>query len=105
MSRVRYREEPGWELGLRAQMQDDLIERAEVASAHVHRIQEGKFMARKGVRPVRVTVAATGEVRVENTKGGWHLQEFGSTRNIVQAPLRRGTIAAGLTFVPHPPPA
>ncbi len=100
----RYRVEPGWEKKLRAQAVPDMVKRAEIVAGHVHRIQEGRFMARKGVWPV-IQVAVVGdEVRVINTKAGWHLQEFGSVRNHVQAPLRRGVIEAGLRFSPSPPP-
>ena len=101
---VRYREEPGWEAELRAQALPEMVERAHVVAAHVDGIQEGRFMARRGRRAVDVVVVR-GEARVRNTKAGWHLQEFGSVNSVVQGPLRRGTIAAGLAFAPHPPPA
>lgn len=99
---MRYRAAPGWEDELRQQAIPDMAKRAEHVAANVHRIQEGGFMGRKGSRPVVVVKSSLG-VRVVNTKHGWHLQEFGSTRNVVQAPLRRGVIAAGLRFSPAPP--
>lgn len=80
-----------------------MVATAEIVAGHVDRIQEGKFMARRGKRPIQVSVVGS-EVRVVNTKAGWHLQEFGSARNHVQAPLRRGVLAAGLRFSPSPPP-
>lgn len=100
---MRYRPAPGWEPKLAAQAHDDMAKRARTVATHVDRIQEGKFMGRRGTRPIQVVTV--GDVRVVNTKHGWHLQEFGSTRNVVQAPLRRGVLAAGLRFLPHPPPA
>jgi hypothetical protein len=103
MNGVRYRAEPGWEKKLREQALPDMGKRAEIVATHVDRIQEGRFMGRKGTRPIVVVKSPLG-VRVVNTKHGWHLQEFGSTRNLVQAPLRRGVIAAGLRFSPAPAP-
>ena len=100
---IRYRAEPGWEEKLRAQALPDMTKRAEIVAAHVNRTQEGKFMAQKGIWPVVVRVRH-GRVFVYNTKRGWHLQEFGSTRNVIQAPLRRGVLEAGLRFSPAPPP-
>jgi len=100
---ARYRPAAGWEEGLREQAIPDMARRAEVVAGHVRRIQEGKFMAQRGVSPIRVRVVR-GRVSVYNTKRGWHLQEFGSRNNVLQAPLRRGVLAAGLKFSPAPPP-
>lgn len=100
---TRYRAAAGWEDGLREQALPDMAKRAEIVAGHVNRIQEGKFMGRKRTRPIVVVKSPLG-VRVVNTKHGWHLQEFGSVRNVVQAPLRRGVLAAGLRFSPAPPP-
>jgi hypothetical protein len=100
---MRYRAAGGWEEGLRKQAIPDMAKRAEIVAANVHRIQEGKFMAQRGVSPVRVRVVR-GRVFVYNTKRGWHLQEFGSVNNALQAPLRRGVITAGLRFSPAPRP-
>jgi hypothetical protein len=103
VSRVRYRAAAGWEDGLREQALPDMVKRAEIVASNVNRIQEGRFMAQKKTWPVVVRVRH-GQALVYNTKHGWHLQEFGSVNNVVQAPLRRGVIAAGLRFSPAPPP-
>lgn len=100
---MRYRAAAGWEDGLREQALPHMVKRAEIVAGHVDRIQEGKFMAQRGTRPVVVRVRH-GKALVYNTKRGWHLQEFGSTRNVIQAPLRRGVAAAGLRFSPAPAP-
>lgn len=40
--------------------------------------------------------------RVHSLDVMWHLSEYGSVNNSAYAPLRRGVIAAGLTFEPAP---
>jgi hypothetical protein len=101
VSRVRYRAEPGWEEQLRAQptMVKSMNGRAKVVAKTA-----------KAIAPVDETgdykrlIYASGP-RVYAHDFAWHWVEFGSVHNAAKAPLRRGTIAAGLTFIPHPPPA
>lgn len=54
-------------------------------------------MPRPGRRRVEV-VEQDGKVYIVNTNYGAHLEEFGTARSPVYAPLRRGARAAGLTL-------
>lgn len=97
---MRYREEPGWEEGLRAQplFQKGMNDRAKTVAK-----------ISKSIAPVDETgdykrlIYASGN-RVYAHDFAWHWVEFGSIHNVPKAPLRRGVLAAGLTFIPHPRP-
>ena len=100
MSRVRYRAEPGWKKGLMAQpeMAEGMNDRAK----RVAKIVEG-------IAPVGPTgdykrlIYAYGD-KVYAHDFAWHWVEFGSVNNRPKGPLRRGVVAAGLRFEPHPKP-
>lgn len=104
---TRYRAEPGWDEKLRAQpaMRDGMSDRAKIVAKHVRvAAPVGPPQDDPRHRHYKALVHPAG-ARVVAYSYRWHWVEFGSVHNHPSAPLRRGTLAAGLTFVPHPRPA